>query len=494
MNLMKISNASMPVTHNTTRHDMKSMHRLHPLLLAMMVGLFLPNAYAGGRIDLLEGSVSVTSSDGQLRVPHKGSRIEAGDAITTGRDGEMHVHMDDNGLIAVRTGTSLRIEAYKANGGEDDSAVFRLLRGSLRSVTGWIGKNHPQKYAVRTASATIGIRGTDHETLVVVEGDMEGAEAGTYDKVNSGETEMATPAGTLRILPGQSAFTPKVGSQPPRLLPAVPPFFATTGNDSLFENSKRVLESSRDERLKEKQKDNVRNGADRNGRAQIGDPQDARKALAALEQTLRAFEAGDVALLRQRLDPAMIGFQQLLDQITAESNACKQMRVHLMNTQVQAGPDIAVVQTGWEKRCLLLPALTPQLTSGHTTVLLHLGPRGWTLAAITAGNMLQGSSTIRARPRVLPAENPGLPASAPTSAPAAPTPPPPAPAPPPALTPTPSTPPTPPPPPAAPSVPAADPRVAEPVPPPATPVVPRGSPTTPPPPSPRPAPSPAPRR
>jgi hypothetical protein len=377
-------------------------------LLAFALGLFLQQAHAAGQIDFIEGNVSVTTAAGQLRVPGKGENIETGDAIVTGRDGEIHVRMDDNALIAMRANTFLKIEAYRAEGGADDSAVFRLLRGSFRSVTGWIGKNNPKNYAVRTGTATIGIRGTDHEVLVVGEGEA----AGTYDKVNTGETEMDTPVGKVSVLPGQAAFAPKAGSLPPRVLAAVPALFAATKNEAAIETSKKLLEETRDERLEQKQKDNVRKGTDSGGRPKIGEPEDARKALAAFEEILRAFEAGNVSLIRQRLDPAMIGFQQLLDNITLESNDCKQMRVTLLNTQVQAGPNLAVLQTGWEKRCLLLPAFTPRLTTGRSTVLLHLGPNGWTFAAITGGSMLE-----RSAPPVLPGAPaaPGAPAVAPAA-------------------------------------------------------------------------------
>ncbi|MDB5966519.1 MAG: hypothetical protein JWQ72_3019 [Polaromonas sp.] len=358
------------------------------LFLATVLFLAMHSAHAAGQIDLIEGNVSVTTPSGQLRIPVKGERIEPGDAIATGRDGEVHVHMDDNGLIAVRANTFLRIEAYKAEGGPDDSAVFRLLRGSFRSITGWIGKNNPQKYAVRTTTATIGIRGTDHETLVVGEGE----EAGTYDKVNSGETEVITPLGKVSVLPGQAGFAPKAGSLAPKVLLAVPALFLATKNEAGIEASKKVLEESREERLQLKKNDNLRKGSDSDGRPKIGDPEDARRALAAFEEILRAFEAGNVALIRQRLDPSMIGFQQLLDNITLESNECKQMRVTLLNTQVQAAPNLAVLQTSWEKRCVLLPSFTPKLTTGRSTVLLHLGPGGWTFAAITGGSMLERSS------------------------------------------------------------------------------------------------------
>lgn len=395
-------------------HDITRIPFKLAFLLAGIV-LVVPCAHGAGQIDLVEGNVSITSAAGQLRIPGRGERIEAGDSIATGRDGEIQVHMDDNGLIAMRANTYLKIEAYKTDGGPDDSAVFRLLRGSFRSITGWIGKNNPQKYAVRTSTATIGIRGTDHETLVV--GDGEGA--GTYDKVNSGETEMETPVGKVTVRAGQSAFTPKTGSLPPRVLAEIPAFFVGTRNEATIDNSKKLLEETLEERLLKKQNENIRKGSDSGGRPRIGDPEDGRKALRAFEDILRAFEVGNVGLIRQKLDPSMIGYQQLLDNIALEANECKQMRVTLLNTQVQAAPDLAVVQTGWEKRCLLLPAFTPRLTVGRSTVLLHLGPNGWTFSAITGGSMLErtalpvGAATAATAATVAAAGTAGSPAGAP---------------------------------------------------------------------------------
>ncbi len=388
MNPTKLFNDPVTGRHRillcTSREtDMKTTQTIKRSLLVLICGILLQNAYAAGQIDLVEGNVSVTTAAGQLRIPGKGERIEAGDTISTGRGGEIHVHMDDNGLIAVRANTFLKIESYKAEGTKDDGAVFRLLRGSFRSITGWIGKNSPQRYAVLTPTATVGIRGTDHETMVV----DDGAEAGTYDKVNTGETELVTPHGKVFIKPGHAAFSPKAGAEPPKLLAAIPLLFVPTHNEAVIEVSKKTLENSRDERLQQKRKDNERKGTNKEGKAQVGDPQEGRKALATFEDLLRAFEAGDVSQIRRKLDPSMIGYQQLLDNITLGNNECKQMRVNLLNTQVQAGPDLTVIQTSWEKRCLLLPAFTPKMASGRATVLLHLGSDGWTFAAITAGNM-----------------------------------------------------------------------------------------------------------
>src|SRR5262249_58079165 len=96
--------------------------------------------------------------------------------------GEVHLRMEDGGYIAVRPGTRMRIVNFRAEGGSDDRSVIGLLDGSFRSVTGWIAKLGPQRAIVRTPTATIGIRGTEHEPLVIPEGSSRG-DPGTYDRV-----------------------------------------------------------------------------------------------------------------------------------------------------------------------------------------------------------------------------------------------------------------------------------------------------------------------
>ncbi len=44
---------------------------------------------------------------------------------------------------------------------QEDGALLRLLKGGLRTVTGLMGKRRPDAFQLGTATATIGIRGTD---------------------------------------------------------------------------------------------------------------------------------------------------------------------------------------------------------------------------------------------------------------------------------------------------------------------------------------------
>ncbi|MGA7748586.1 MAG: hypothetical protein WCA63_00400, partial [Gallionella sp.] len=90
------------------------------------------------------------------------------------------------------------------------------LRGGVRAVTGLIGHLHKTSYHITTTSSTIGIRGTDHETFVVVPGSELAATvpAGTYNKVNVGETTMTTDKGTISVLPNQMGFAGGLDQMP----------------------------------------------------------------------------------------------------------------------------------------------------------------------------------------------------------------------------------------------------------------------------------------
>lgn len=126
----------------------------------------------------------------------------------------------------------------------------------------------------------------------------------------------------------------------------------------------------------------------------IGTVADGKNAAAVLEDIFRAYGSGDVNFIRERIDPQMIGFQKLLDEIALEANQCKQLKIHLLDTQIKAGPDLVVIQTGWEKRCLELPNFTPRLFAGKSTFLMQSSGSGWVVNGISGTNPLSASLPI----------------------------------------------------------------------------------------------------
>lgn len=199
------------------------------LLAILMTALALSSSAAAaelfGAVDAISGHATVADQGGQPGGLSPGQKVYAGQTITTGPDSEVQLVTQDGGILALRPDTTFRVDEYRADGGSADRIFMSLLRGAVRSITGWIGKHDTSAYRLATPTATIGIRGTDHETTVI---DAAGGdEPGTYDAVNEGSTVMKTPQGQADVTPGKFAFVPRNRSAAPSLLARQPQFWAT---------------------------------------------------------------------------------------------------------------------------------------------------------------------------------------------------------------------------------------------------------------------------
>jgi hypothetical protein len=122
-------------------------------------------AWAGqvvGTVLHLSGPLMAKKADGTVKVLALKSEVESGDTLVSEKNTYAQLRMIDNSEITLRPGTTFRIEnfAYDAGKPEADSAVFSLVKGGLRSITGLLGKRNKEKFALKTPTATIGIRGT----------------------------------------------------------------------------------------------------------------------------------------------------------------------------------------------------------------------------------------------------------------------------------------------------------------------------------------------
>ncbi|MBI2312055.1 MAG: FecR domain-containing protein [Betaproteobacteria bacterium] len=238
-----------------------SIPRAAGLIAALVAALLLLPAFpagaaaVAGTVELAEGEIRVLREARSL-APKAGDVIHVGDTVVTANDGELHLRMEDQGFLAVRPNTRMKIDAYRAEGDRSDRSVLLLFVGTLRSVTGWIGKNLPRNYSIRTPTAALGIRGTDHEPLYIPE-DAPGAEGepGTYDKVNEGETFIQNRRGKVFVKASQAAFVPFHGRAAPKLLKLVPVFFRPTRNEATIEKRRETLKQEIDKRLEERRKE-----------------------------------------------------------------------------------------------------------------------------------------------------------------------------------------------------------------------------------------------
>jgi len=204
------------------------------MALFLLLGAGQGAAFAeAGRFQFVHGEVFVTHPDGSRSAASKGDIVDEGDTITTGALAQAQLAMKDEGLIALRPDSRLHIETYRFSGKSDGSeqGVFALLKGGFRSITGFIGRINKDHYKVRTATATIGIRGTDHEPLYIpppAPGETPLGPPGTYDKVNSGRTYMESAGRRVELGVNQVGFVAATGNAPPVRLPAIPDFLKAT--------------------------------------------------------------------------------------------------------------------------------------------------------------------------------------------------------------------------------------------------------------------------
>ena len=215
--------------------------QLHLLVLAALsAGAASVQAQPSGEVEFTRG-VGYAQTPGQgARILGKGLAFREGDTLSTGAYSSAQIKMQDGGFIALRPDSRLKFDKFSFNGQQDgsESSYFSLIKGGFRAVTGLIGQLHKPAYRIKTPTATLGIRGTDHETYVVTTNSPLAATvpAGTYNKVNVGETSITTEKGSIAVLPNQMGYA-GAADQLPQLLPlnlniftviAAPPAHAKT--------------------------------------------------------------------------------------------------------------------------------------------------------------------------------------------------------------------------------------------------------------------------
>ena len=153
-----------------------------------------------GKVVFAVGDVAAVR--GASRVPlSAGSPIEVGDSIVTGAQSHAQLRFSDDALVALKPDSEFRIERYNFAGQDDGTevAVFRLVKGGFRTLTGQIGKLSGDRYQLLTTQATIGIRGTHYQVQICATGQcMDGSQAarsGMYGAVYEGRIAVANGFG-----------------------------------------------------------------------------------------------------------------------------------------------------------------------------------------------------------------------------------------------------------------------------------------------------------
>lgn len=293
-----------------------------------------------GTVSDLHGSVTLIDPVAGTSALRAGQTVFEGQTLTTREDGEVHIATIDGAVIALRPNSSLRIEAYRANRNADDRIHLALVKGALRSITGWVARLRQDAYQLRTATATIGVRGTDHETIDI---DLpQGTLApGVYERVHQGATVVRSERDEIEVRAGQVGFVSRDRRERPRLLDGLPPALKDRvfRLDSRLSNRREASVDQPANPLTEKQLDRLRS-------VQEDTPQDAREKMTPAPGEVPATESreragtmsGDASQeprerLRNQLEEASPEQRERLR--NAVENASPEQRERLFRQQVR---------------------------------------------------------------------------------------------------------------------------------------------------------------
>lgn len=168
---------------------------------ALLLIIGLPSvacAEIAGRVNFVVGQATILDEKNNKRSVFKGDLIHSGEKIQTTHNTRVQLRLIDGSVFVLLPNSLFEISQYSFNKNtpETAKAVFNLVKGGLRVITGAIAKANSEHYVLNTPTATLSIRSTDSsmalndETLVVM--------------VSEGTINLANPFGSINVERGQT--------------------------------------------------------------------------------------------------------------------------------------------------------------------------------------------------------------------------------------------------------------------------------------------------
>jgi len=163
--------------------------------------------HAVGQVIKQRGKTFVISKKNKKRKVDVGSEIFVGDRVFTGVQGFIRLNMIDNAKIDLRCNSEMLIEDYQLLRGGNRSVIY-LIKGSVKKITGKIGKMAEDIYEMRTPLATVGVRGTEYAIRVLqqhgCDGSLDVNSKGLFVKVNRGVIDVKNKKEKVEINVGEA--------------------------------------------------------------------------------------------------------------------------------------------------------------------------------------------------------------------------------------------------------------------------------------------------
>lgn len=123
----------------------------------------IPNTIlASAKLVNAKGDITATDGQGKKRLVVDGAAVYPGDTVQTGPGAKVVLAFRDESRLTLGANTQFKVESfvYDQKAPSEGRFLVTLLQGSMRALTGLIGKANNRNVGFTTATATIGIRGT----------------------------------------------------------------------------------------------------------------------------------------------------------------------------------------------------------------------------------------------------------------------------------------------------------------------------------------------
>ena len=160
-----------------------------------ILALFCALAFASiGQLSMVDGNVEIIR-DGKVKIAKLNDELEKLDIIKTDKNSKAKITFNDNTIVTIGKESIVNVEDYVL---EDKNVKFEasVIKGAFHAISGKIGKINPDKFRLKTKSASIGIRGTEFlgdinqvaclkgKILVFSNGEERAVEAGNIVKTS----------------------------------------------------------------------------------------------------------------------------------------------------------------------------------------------------------------------------------------------------------------------------------------------------------------------
>ena len=114
-----------------------------------------------GTIKQVEGEAWVGAPEAR-RAATSGDGVQLSDRLSTGKAGAATITLKDGTVLTMGPNTSMNLSQFAFDSTtQEGNFLLDLLQGSVRVVTGLLGKVNPELFKVKTPTSVVGVRGTD---------------------------------------------------------------------------------------------------------------------------------------------------------------------------------------------------------------------------------------------------------------------------------------------------------------------------------------------